>query len=99
VVESPEDIAAETVDYVRELQGIALGHDPDANVKDRLAALKLLLDLKDQGVTSAFLEQPEKPDPYEGDPEIEALREQLKDASREGYIARLERDIELRRFG
>jgi hypothetical protein len=36
---------AERADYVRELQRIALGHDPSANARDRLTALKELLNL------------------------------------------------------
>jgi len=37
--------AAERPDYVRELERIALGHDPSANTRDRLTALKELLNL------------------------------------------------------
>ncbi len=43
---------AEPVDYVRELQRIALGHDPTASARDRLAALKELLKLERKGTTS-----------------------------------------------
>jgi len=37
--------AAELTDYVRELQRIALGHDPSASARDRLGALKELVRL------------------------------------------------------
>src|SRR5712692_5490928 len=37
--------AAGRADYVRELERIALGHDPSANARDRLSALKQLLNL------------------------------------------------------
>lgn len=40
--------AAERADYVRELQRIALGHDPSASARDRLGALKELLKLDSQ---------------------------------------------------
>jgi hypothetical protein len=42
-------------DYVRELQRIALGHDPTARTADRLSALKELMALGQKG-TSSFLE-------------------------------------------
>jgi hypothetical protein len=44
-------------DYVRELQRIALGHDTTATARDRLAALKTLLELGARATTS-FLERP-----------------------------------------
>jgi hypothetical protein len=36
----PSELKGEAVDYVRQLQFIALGHDPEAGVTHRLAALK-----------------------------------------------------------
>jgi hypothetical protein len=44
-------------DYVRALQHIALGQDATATARDRLAALKELLELGPSGTTS-FLERP-----------------------------------------
>jgi hypothetical protein len=43
--EGQEAPAAELADYVRELQRIALGHDPSARARDRLIALKELVRL------------------------------------------------------
>ena len=42
----------EFADYVRELQRLALGHDPTASARDRLSALKELLKLGRRGTTS-----------------------------------------------
>jgi hypothetical protein len=42
----------EFADYVQALQRIALGHDTTATARDRLAALKQLLDLGFRGTTS-----------------------------------------------
>jgi hypothetical protein len=41
----PRIFGAERADCVRELERIALGHDPSANARDRLTALKELLSL------------------------------------------------------
>jgi len=46
--------AAEPTDYVRELERIALGHDPSASARDRLTALKELLNLDAQGEASVL---------------------------------------------
>lgn len=40
-------------EYVRELKRIALGHDPTANARDRLTALKELLKLEPSASTKA----------------------------------------------
>jgi hypothetical protein len=47
----------EFTDYVHALQRIALGQDSTATARDRLAALKQLLELEVKGTTS-FLERP-----------------------------------------
>jgi len=52
----------ERADYVRELQRIALGHDPSANARDRLTALKELLKLERKGTTS-YIEGASEDDP------------------------------------
>jgi hypothetical protein len=46
---------ADFPDYVRALQGIALGHDTTATARDRLAALRELLKLEKRG-TSSYIE-------------------------------------------
>ena len=48
----PEPARADFPDYVRALQGIALGHDTTATARDRLAALRELLKLERRGTTS-----------------------------------------------
>jgi hypothetical protein len=48
---------ADFADYVRALQRIALGQDATATARDRLAALKELLELGAKGTTS-YLERP-----------------------------------------
>jgi hypothetical protein len=50
-------VRADFPDYVRALQRIALGHDPTGTARDRLAALKELLELGARGTTS-YLERP-----------------------------------------
>lgn len=51
----PEPLRAEFPEYVRALQGIALGRDTTATARDRLAALRELLKLEKRG-TSSYLE-------------------------------------------
>lgn len=51
----PEPLHADLPEYVRALQGIALGRDPSATARDRLAALRELLKLEKLG-TSSYLE-------------------------------------------
>jgi hypothetical protein len=53
---------ADLPDYVRALQGIALGHDTTATARDRLAALRELLQLERRG-TSSYLEASSWDDP------------------------------------
>jgi hypothetical protein len=52
---------AEFPDYVRALQRIALGEDATATTRDRIAALKELLELGAKGTTS-YLERPAQPE-------------------------------------
>jgi hypothetical protein len=52
---------AEFADHVRALQRIALGQDASATARDRLAALKELLELGPKGTTS-YLERPAQPE-------------------------------------
>jgi hypothetical protein len=54
-------LRAEFADYVRALQQIALGHDPTANARERLAALKELLNLGLRG-TSSYLDRSAGPE-------------------------------------
>jgi hypothetical protein len=51
----PEPLRADLPEYVRALQGIALGRDSTATARDRLAALRELLKLEKLG-TSSYLE-------------------------------------------
>lgn len=51
----PEPLRADLPEYVRALQGIALGRDTTATARDRLAALRELLKLEKRG-TSSYLE-------------------------------------------
>jgi len=43
----------ERVDYIRELQRIALGRDPTAGPREKLAALGVLLELDRRGASNA----------------------------------------------
>jgi hypothetical protein len=52
---------ADFPDYVHALQRIALGHDAAATARDRLAALKELLELGPKGTTS-YLDRPAQPE-------------------------------------
>lgn len=54
-------VRADFPDYVRALQQIALGRDPTATARERLAALKELLKLGFEG-TSSYLEESRKPE-------------------------------------
>jgi hypothetical protein len=60
--EEEEPPRAEFADYVRELQRIALGHDPSGSARERLAALRELLKLEKRGTTS-YLEGASEDDP------------------------------------
>ena len=57
----PPPVRADYPDYVRALQRIALGHNPNATARDQLAALNRLLQLGPGGTTSD-LEQPAQPE-------------------------------------
>jgi len=70
---------------LRALQRIALGHDAAATVRDRLAALKELLELGPNGTTS-YLERPAQPAFTERE---YAIREAVQRRS----IAERERDL------
>jgi hypothetical protein len=76
---------ADFPDYVRALQRIALGHDAAATVRDRLAALKELLELGPNGTTS-YLERPAQPEFTERE---HAIREAVQRRS----LAERERDL------
>jgi hypothetical protein len=52
----------EFADYVQALQRIALGHDTTATARDRLAALKQLLDLGSRGTTSYLDKSSDEPE-------------------------------------
>ena len=58
LLDSSGEIVGERRDYVRALQEIALGHDPEARVSDRFSALKFLTDLGSEGTTSRFTRRP-----------------------------------------
>ena len=76
---------ADFPDYVRALQRIALGHDAAATVRDRLTALKELLELGPNGTTS-YLERPAQPAFTERE---YAIREAVQSRS----LAKRERDL------
>ena len=71
------EIVGERRDYVRALQEIALGHDPEARVSDRLAALKLLVGLGSEGTTSRFTRRPVS-ERYPDDPAYRAQAAKLE---------------------
>jgi hypothetical protein len=76
---------ADFPDYVRALQRIALGQDATATARDRLAALKELLELGPKGTTS-YLERPAQSELTERE---HAIREALHRRSvekREGEL-------------
>jgi hypothetical protein len=58
----PEPLRADLPEYVRALQGIALGRDTTATARDKLAALRELLKLEKRG-TSSYLEASSWDDP------------------------------------
>jgi hypothetical protein len=72
-------------DYVRALQRIALGQDPTATARDRLAALEELLELGPKG-TSSYLERPAQPELTERE---HAIREAVQRRS----LAQREREF------
>jgi hypothetical protein len=72
-------------DYVRALQRIALGQDQTPTARDRLAALKELLELGPKGTTS-YLERPAQPELTERE---HAIREAVQRQS----LAKREREL------
>jgi hypothetical protein len=74
-------------DYVRALQRIALGQDPTGTARDRLAAVKELLELGPKATTS-YLERSAQPELIERE---NAIREAVLRQS----IERRERDLDI----
>jgi hypothetical protein len=95
-LDSSYEVVGERADYVRALQIIALGHDPEARVSDRINCLKLLTDLGSQGTTSRFKPKSTE-DPYLSDPEIgeevAALHEEIAWAEKRGHLRHLEERV------
>ena len=76
-----QPVVGEFADYVRVLQRIALGHDPEATPKDKLAAVRELLKLESRG-TSGHIDGPSVDDPE--------LRRRWAEVNRASVISRLE---------
>ena len=95
-IDSADEVVGDKADYVRALQMIALDHDPDASVSDRLAALKLLVSLGTAGTTSYFIPR-QAADPYADDPEIgdevARLLEEHEEAKKRAHIVHLHNQI------
>jgi hypothetical protein len=72
-------------DYVRALQRIALGQDATATARDRLAALKELLELGSKGTTS-YLERPAQA-------ELTAREHAIREAHQRTSLAKREREL------
>src|SRR6266516_2848081 len=72
-------------DYVRALQRIALGQDATATARDRLAALKELLELGAKGTTS-YLERPAQP-------ELTERAQAIREAHERQSLAKREREL------
>jgi hypothetical protein len=83
----PLPSSAELPDYVRVLQQIALGQDATATARDRLAAVKELLELGPKGVSS-YLERPAQSELRDRE---HAIREEVQRQS----IEKRERDLGL----
>jgi hypothetical protein len=81
----PTSTRGDFPDYVRALQRIALGQDATATARDRLAALKELLELGHRGTTS-YLERPAQAEFRERD---HAIRETVQRRS----LEKRERDL------
>lgn len=75
----------EFADYVRALQRIALGQDATATARDRLAALKELLELGLKG-TSSYLERP-------AHGELTARRHAIREANERHELEKSERRL------
>ena len=78
-------LQAEFPDYVKALQRIALGQDATATARDRLAALKELLELGPSGTTS-YLERP-------ADADLREREHAIREAVRKESIAERERKL------
>jgi hypothetical protein len=78
-------LRAEFPDYVKALQRIALDQDATATARDRLAALKELLELGPSGTTS-YLERP-------ADAELREREHAIREAVRKESIAERERKL------
>jgi hypothetical protein len=76
---------ADFPDYVRALQRIALGQDSTATARDRLAALKELLELGPKGTTS-YLERP-------GQSELTERAHAIREAHERQSLAKRERKL------
>jgi hypothetical protein len=91
------EVDGSSADYIRHLQGIAFGLDPEARLTDRVSALKTLIDLRTRGETSYY-----QPKPYEDDPafqsELARLNERLDEARKVGHLKRIEQEIKLERL-
>jgi hypothetical protein len=83
----PAPLRANFPDYVRALQRIALGQDPTGTARDRLAAVKELLELGPKATTS-YLERSAQPELIERE---NAIREAVLRQS----IERRERDLDI----
>jgi hypothetical protein len=94
MLDPASEVEGETVDYVRALQRLALGYDPDARASDQFAALKFLIGLDRKGTTSNF--RP-KVDPYLDDPEIGEevvmLRDELEQAEKQAHLEWLHQSL------
>lgn len=96
-------VVGEQRDYVRHLQMIALGHDPEARVSERLAALRLLLSLEERGTTS-YLEANQAEDASWGDDpnfqqKLARVTEDLEASRKAAHLKRLEDEIFRNRVG
>jgi hypothetical protein len=102
---APDGVVGERRDYVRQLQAIALGHEREASVSERIAALKLLLALESRGTTSYFEQPPADPTPaVERDDLVHAARvaeleARLAEARKAGELTRLLLQISFAELG
>jgi hypothetical protein len=78
-------LRADFPDYVRALQRIALGQDPTGTARDRLAALKELLELGTKGTTS-YIERPAQP-------ELIDRQNAIRGANERQHLERAEREL------
>jgi hypothetical protein len=99
-VSNADEVVGERIDYVRTLQAIAFGCEPEARISERLGALKLLLPLETRGTTSYFTSPPASPSLEEAaddDPahaaEVARLKARLAEAKKTGELVRLKNEI------